>query len=38
MESLFIDAQGTVRRLELKNLHSREGSEEEFGEVEKEES
>lgn len=30
-----MDAQGTVRRLELKNLHRREGGEEEFGEVER---
>lgn len=35
MECVFMDAQGTVRRLELKNLHRREGGEEEFGEVKK---
>lgn len=34
MEYLFMDAQGTVRRQELKNLHRREGVEEGFGEVE----
>lgn len=33
IEYLFMDAQDTVRRLELKNLHRREGGEEEFGEV-----